>query len=103
VDEFVIAFIIKPLVLRWNVACAVFDRHVIDGMVNSTGRVTKRVAFGSGWFDRNIVDGLVNFMAFVTQFLGAISRILQTGFLHHYVSFLAAAVMFGFGIFYLFL
>ena len=99
IDEFVMRFIVKPLVFTWNVWCAAFDKFVIDGIVNGVGRTTKRLASGAGWWDKNVVDGSVNLLAFVTQIFAAISRIFQTGFLQHYLTTLAIFAVVGLAMF----
>jgi NADH-quinone oxidoreductase subunit L len=103
VDEFFVRFVVRPVVFQWTVVCAAFDKHVVDGVVNAVGSNTKVGAFHSGWFDRNIIDGAVNAFAFFTQLIGALSRVLQTGFLHHYVTALAGSVVAGLTLFYYFL
>ncbi len=103
IDEFYLNAIVRPLVYRWNVFCAAFDRYVIDGFVDGVGRTAKTLAFKQGWFDKNVVDGLVNLTAFVTQVFGAIARIFQTGYLQHYVTVLAGGAAVGLVIFYWFL
>ena len=103
VDEFVSAFIIKPIVFTWNAACASFDKYVIDGIVNWIGRAGRDTAFGSGWFDKYVIDGLVNLVAFITQVFGAVARLFQTGFLDQYLVFTAGFVAAGAVIFFIFL
>ncbi len=103
IDEFVIRFIVRPLVFTWNQWCAAFDRHVIDGIVNGTGSAAKRAAGLAGSFDRNGIDGAVNALGFGAQIFGAVARIFQTGFLQHYLTVLVGGSAVGMAIFYFFL
>ncbi|MFQ5505103.1 MAG: NADH-quinone oxidoreductase subunit L [Planctomycetota bacterium] len=95
IDEFVLRFIVRPLVYRWNTWCAAFDKYVIDGMVDNSAYHTKRTSLGSGWFDRNIIDGSIETLGFATQVFGAIARIFQSGFLQHYLTWLAGSAAMG--------
>jgi len=95
VDEFVLKFVVRPLVYQWNVWCAAFDKYIVDGIVNNVGQNTAKTATGSGWFDRNIIDGAIETLGFVTQVFGAIARIFQSGFLQHYLTWLAGSAALG--------
>jgi NADH-quinone oxidoreductase subunit L len=37
-----------------------FDRRVVDGVVDASGRATVAAARANDWFDRRVIDGLVN-------------------------------------------
>lgn len=83
-DEIYTAVLIKPF---WKIAGLLFgfDQKVIDGAVNGTARLTVRTSKVKLWFDKYIVDGLVNFTGHLFQFLSAVLRIFQTGFVQHYL------------------
>ena len=99
IDELVDASIVRPLVYYWNVWLAVFDRVVLDGIVDGAARFAKWLAGIAGWVDKNIVDGLANGLAFFTQIFGAIARIFETGFLTHYLTSIAVAAVLGLALF----
>ena len=99
IDEVVDRFIVRPLVYYWNVWLAVFDRVVLDGIVDGSARLAKWLAGVAGWTDKNIVDGLANGLAFFTQIFGAVARIFQTGFLTHYLTSIAVAAVLGLALF----
>ncbi len=103
VDEFVMKFIVRPVVFHWNVACAAFDKYVIDGIVNAVGRGGVEASEGSGWFDKYVIDGIVNAVGFTVQVFGGIARLFQTGFLDQYLAFTAAAIALGAVLFFFFL
>jgi NADH-quinone oxidoreductase subunit L len=86
VDEGYMAGLIRPL-LRLNSLAALFDRTVIDGIVNGSASVTRALSTASGWSDLNFVDGIVNGLAAITQFLGATVRRIETGRIQHYFLF----------------
>ncbi len=86
VDEGYMVGIIRPL-LRLNSLAALFDRTVIDGIVNGSATVTRSLSGASGWSDRNFVDGIVNGLAAITQFFGATVRRIETGRIQHYFLF----------------
>jgi len=66
-------------------ACFWFDSHVIDGMVNGAGWMTRLNASLSSWFDKWIIDGLlVNGPALVSRILSYPARLLQWGLVQWY-------------------
>jgi len=78
VDEFYQATFIRGTVMLAK-GISLFDKYVIDGIVNLVGRGGVMLAFFTGALDRNLVDGLVNGVADVTQYFGARLRQIQTG------------------------
>jgi len=90
-DEFYRAVIVEPF-LRLGRFLFAFDEKVVDGAVNGTGLATMKTSAVKNWIDKHIVDGLVNFVGFITQFFSAMLRLIQTGFVQHYL----LIVVFGF-------
>jgi len=91
-DEFYGATVYKfTLWLAWLLA--VFDRVVIDGIVNGTGYLTRVASWVSNAIDRYIVDGAVNGIASVLQGAGEGLRRVQTGRLQTYLTYTAASVL----------
>jgi NADH-quinone oxidoreductase subunit L len=79
---------------------ALFDRWVIDGIVNTVGRVTLVLAALYRLFDVYIIDFIVNLAGWIPRQLGQGLRYLQTGQVSNYL----LGVCFGFLIlFWLFL
>lgn len=69
------------------------DSKIVDGAVNLSAWVTKKVSEFGGLFDKYVVDGLVNFVPLVTGFGGLLMRKLQTGKIQTYIAFIAASVI----------
>ena len=93
VDELYQATVIRGTV-RLCDALAWFDRTIIDGLVNLTGRSMRRLAGFSAATDRVVVDGLVNWVGETTSALGQTVRHSQTGRIQQYAYFtLAGAVL----------
>jgi NADH-quinone oxidoreductase subunit L len=62
-----------------------FDSHVIDGIVNDAGWVTRLTGTLSSWFDKWIIDGLlVNGPAVLSRIVSYPVRILQWGLVQWY-------------------
>jgi NADH-quinone oxidoreductase subunit L len=97
-DELYSAVIVRPglAISQW---CAAFDRNLVDGLVNFTGRLGVKTSAVSGSADRGIVDGFVNLIANVSFAVGSWLRNVQTGYLRSYILFLALGAM---GLFVLF-
>ena len=70
IDEMINATVIKGSMVLAKVL-SLFDKHVVDGIVNAVGRTGKAWGFLSAWFDKTFVDGLVNAVALVTQGFGS--------------------------------
>jgi len=70
--------------------CGLFDRYVIDGLVNLVGWGTRvTVATAVRLVDTYVVDGLVNLVAQAQKWAGRVAGIIQTGRVQHYIAFTA--------------
>jgi NADH-quinone oxidoreductase subunit L len=76
-------------------ALALFDRYVIDLLVNLAGLVLRAQARIAGWFDLTFVDGAVNLVADSTLSFGDQVRRTQTGRVQVYVLVLVCLVALG--------
>lgn len=65
-----------------------FDKYIVDGLVNGSALLIKKFSDFSGLFDKYIVDGLVNLSAGTVGFFGAIFRKTQTGKIQTYIAYL---------------
>lgn len=80
-------------------ACGLFDKIVVDGLVNLTAALTRVWAMFTGrqldmpvrTGDIGFVDGLVNGVAGMTQALGGAARRMQTGRIRLYILTAAGA------------
>lgn len=77
-DEILYALLVIPMFVISRVAF-VFDRLIVDGVVNLTGYFTLGLAIVQGWVDRWIVDGLVNLVGITLRGCGWTLARLQTG------------------------
>ena len=66
---------------RWT---ALFDQKVIDGLVNSTAKMSVILAHLTGFFDRIFVDGLIKLAVFITGRVGLATRGIQGGKIQTY-------------------
>ncbi len=69
------------------------DRHVVDGAVNGSSKLTVISSWFSGLTDRTVVDGLVNLVGWIVQESSLAFRKFQTGLVQNY------ALLMLFGIF----
>lgn len=72
-----------------------FDRYVVDGLVNLVGFLGVKVSEFSGAFDWGVVDGMVNGVASTVAFSGQVARRAVTGFVQGYVLTMFAAAVVG--------
>ena len=70
-----------------------FDAHIIDGIVNGAGTVTRGFSKFIGGFDHIVVDGLVNLSAYISGFIGLMFRRLQTGKVQTYIVFVIFSIV----------
>jgi proton-translocating NADH-quinone oxidoreductase chain L len=91
-DELYDAVFVRPTLAMAN-GLAGFDKIVVDGLVNTSARVTELLSRGEGVFDRIAVDGLVNLVAQGVYVLGDWGRRLQTGRLRNYLMVLAIGLV----------
>jgi NADH-quinone oxidoreductase subunit L len=79
----------QATILRGSVALARvlswFDMHLIDGLVNLAGAITRVFANLDGAIDRYLVDGAVNLIANSTLSVGGLLRRVQTGRIQTYL------------------
>jgi NADH-quinone oxidoreductase subunit L len=78
------------------------DRHVVDGAVNGTGKLTIVSSWLSGLTDRTVVDGLVNLVGWGVQESSHAFRRVQTGLVQNYALLMLFGV-FAFVSIYLFM
>jgi len=88
VDEFYQATAVRGFMFLSR-ACRWLDEHVVDGLVNGAGAITRALAYLDGLIDQYVVDGLVNLIADATRRAGDKLRRIQTGQLPAYLSGLA--------------
>ena len=81
-------------------ASAWFDVHVVDGLVNGTGWVTRTVATLSKWWDTWIIDGIgVNGPATLARILSYPFRLFEWGLVQWYALVMVAGLL-GFVFYY---
>jgi len=70
-----------------------FDVAVIDRTVNEVGIQTVWISRIKNWFDQYIVDGLVNLVGWTVRTFSAALRLIQNGYLHHYLFVLLLGIL----------
>lgn len=93
-DEVYQATVVNGGLLLSNVL-GLFDKYVVDGIVNATGYLTVKVSEFSGAFDWGIIDGMVNGVASTVAYGGSLARRLVTGYVQTYVMVLFATAILG--------
>ncbi|MCX7957566.1 MAG: NADH-quinone oxidoreductase subunit L [Deltaproteobacteria bacterium] len=84
VDEVYGLLIIEPVRILSHLL-SLFDKYVIDGIVNLCGKLTVIFANLDGLIDRYVVDGAVNITAESIKFAGEKLRGFQTGRIQDYI------------------
>ncbi|HZQ10586.1 MAG TPA: NADH-quinone oxidoreductase subunit L, partial [Anaerolineae bacterium] len=69
------------------------DRNVVDGVVNLAGLLGRGLAYLWGLFDRYIIDGVINATADITGEIAGWWRTMQTGNVQNYALVAAAGAM----------
>jgi NADH-quinone oxidoreductase subunit L len=79
-----------------------FDSHVVDGLVNGAGWLTRLTANISSWWDKWIIDGIgVNGPAIVARMLSYPARLMEWGLVQWYALVMTAGVV-GFVFYYVY-
>jgi proton-translocating NADH-quinone oxidoreductase chain L len=94
-DELYMAVLVVPVYKGLAALAGLLDSKVIDGIVNGSACVVRRVSVLAGLSDDYVVDGAVNGVAELTQDLGAAVRAPQTGRIRLYVTVLMGVVALG--------
>ncbi|MEO6521179.1 MAG: NADH-quinone oxidoreductase subunit L [Mucilaginibacter sp.] len=84
IDNFYNGVIVK-LVLIIGKALYWFDQHILDGFVNTLGKVGIALSKISAWFDRYIIDGLLHLITDIVKQAGNFIRGFQTGKVQNYL------------------
>ncbi len=92
VDEFYAATFIGGTI-GLSKLLSLFDKYVVDGIVNGTAFVTRGLSNISGVFDKYVVDGAVNGTAFLSGLLGLGFRKLQTGKIQTYIVLVVFSIL----------
>jgi NADH-quinone oxidoreductase subunit L len=79
-----------------------FDSHVIDGVVNGAGWITRLAATFSSWWDKWIIDGIgVNGPAILARMLSYPARLFEWGLVQWYALVMTAGLV-GFAFYYVY-
>jgi len=84
VDELYEEALVRPLraMTQWLYQV---DQRVIDRLVDHSGLASLRLSRWKERFDRYVVDGLVNGLAVAIRWCGRTGRLVQSGFVQHYL------------------
>ena len=89
-------------VMGLGVASSWFDSHVIDGVVNGAGWITRLTATISSWWDKWIIDGIgVNGPAILARMLSYPARLFEWGLVQWYALVMTAGLV-GFMFYYVY-
>jgi NADH-quinone oxidoreductase subunit L len=89
-------------VLGLGEASSWFDSHVIDGLVNGAGWITRVTATFSSWWDKWIIDGIgVNGPAILARMLSYPARLFEWGLVQWYALVMTAGLV-GFVFYYVY-
>jgi NADH-quinone oxidoreductase subunit L len=69
-----------------------FEKHVVDALVNAVARGSLVFGHLIAWFDRMFVDGLVNLTVFSVRYAGQAARGMQNGRIQSYYIVMATGV-----------
>jgi NADH-quinone oxidoreductase subunit L len=89
-------------VLGLGAASTWFDAHVVDGLVNGAGWITRLSARISGWWDKWIIDGIgVNGPAILARMISYPARLFEWGLVQWYALVMTAGLV-GFVCYYVY-
>jgi NADH-quinone oxidoreductase subunit L len=89
-------------VLGLGEASSWFDTHIVDGLVNGAGWLTRLTSTISGWWDKWIIDGVgVNGPAILARMLSYPARMFEWGLVQWYALVMTAGLV-GFVFYYVY-
>ena len=89
-------------VLGLGEASSWFDTHIVDGLVNGAGRLTRLTSTVSSWWDKWIIDGVgVNGPAIFARILSYPARMFEWGLVQWYALVMTAGLV-GFVFYYVY-
>jgi NADH-quinone oxidoreductase subunit L len=89
-------------VMGLGAASSWFDSHIIDGLVNAAGWITRTIAKISSWWDKWIIDGIgVNGPPTIARVLSYPARLLEWGLVQWYALVMTAGLV-GFVFYYVY-
>jgi NADH-quinone oxidoreductase subunit L len=89
-------------VLGLGAASAWFDTHIVDGLVNGAGWITRLTSTISSWWDKWIIDGIgVNGPAIFARMLSYPARMFEWGLVQWYALVMTAGLV-GFVFYYVY-
>jgi len=91
VDEVYDALIVNPIKAMTS-ALNLFDKWVVDGLVNLARHVTVGTSWISKHFDLKVIDLAVNAVGWTIRGFGRLGRLLQTGRLQSYAYYFILGV-----------
>lgn len=62
-----------------------FDRLILDGLIDLMGKCGKYMANIADWFDRMIIDGILNLLVAIVRYIGNFTRSFQSGRVQNYL------------------
>ncbi|HCN84825.1 MAG TPA: NADH-quinone oxidoreductase subunit L, partial [Sphingobacteriaceae bacterium] len=92
IDKFYQVVLVKPVIYLSRISYG-FDRKVIDGIVNSIGKLGIILAAIAAFFDRYVVDALINMLGAISKSIGNFTRYFQGGRLQNYIIWMLIAVL----------
>jgi len=72
---------------------ALFDKTVVDGVVNLAGYLIVVLSNIQKWIDVHIIDGMVNLSGWITAAAGNKLKYIQTGFIQNYTFIIFAGIL----------
>jgi NADH-quinone oxidoreductase subunit L len=91
-DEIYQAIFVNGTLLLARIG-SLFDRYIIDGIVDGSASLTRFTSWLNGLFDNYIIDGIVNAIANLTFWTGNKFRRVQTGNINGYLYGILIAVV----------
>src|SRR3984957_5065381 len=89
-------------ILGLGAASAWFDTHIVDGLVNGAGWITRLTSTISSWWDKWIIDGIgVNGPAIFARMLSYPARMFEWGLVQWYALVMTAGLV-GFVFYYVY-
>jgi NADH-quinone oxidoreductase subunit L len=84
--------IVRPIQYRVSAGVYWTNQYILDGIVNGTAWLTRKLGIATNAVDKHVVDGVVNRVGVATGWTGGLLRYVQSGNVQRYAVVLFAGV-----------
>jgi NADH-quinone oxidoreductase subunit L len=91
-DDIYLGGIVRPIQYRVSAFANWTNQNILDGAVNGTAWLTRKLGLGVNQVDQKVIDGAVNGIGMATGLTGGLLKLLESGNVQRYAAYLFGGV-----------